>query len=754
MGRKSVACAVACALVAAMAAAPAPVLAASGDITEFTIPTAASSPQGIATGPDGNLWFTEFSSGKVGRLTPGGTFTEFTIATSNSQPTDITAGPDGNLWFTELHASKIGKLTPSGFLLEYMTLTPNSFPNGITNGPDGNLWFAEGGANKIARVTTSGLMSEHPIPTASSNALSVATGSDGNLWFTELIGNKIGRLTLTNVFTEFPIPTANSQPGVITAGPDGSLWFTELNANKIGRITTAGVITEFAIPTASSTPDFITTGLDGNLWFTEGNANQIGRITPAGVVTEYPIPTAGSSPTGLAVGPDGDIWFTESATNKIGRLQVAPAAVLPAMANAAYGGYTTVAEIQNVGSAAASVAIRYFDSTGAPVGSGDSMTTLPVNGTWTVHQDNGHGLASGQAGSAMVFSNQPLATFVNEFASGGGDATSYTGINPSSTSGSMLFAPAIANNAYGGYTTGIGLVNIGVAPTNVAVTYRDSTGAVVKTQFLQGVASGSYQALYSGDTALGLPNGFAGTATITSSAGALAAVINETGPGGQFSSYDAVPAGSTTLFAPVALRNAFGGYNTGMGIQNTTGVAGTVSINYYNSSGTATTTTASIAANGYLGVYQGIDIATDGSYTAKLTSTVAVATIVNEVAPSSTSAKQSTAYNTFSSGSTTLHLPLVESAGSDGWSTGEGIMNTGSAVANVTVVYYDTSTGTMIGTPDSMSLQPNAFWGLYQPAGGLPGGDRASVTVVTQGGQVAVICNESSATSFMSYGGQ
>ena len=46
-------------------------------------------------------------------------------------------------------------------------------------------------------------------------------------------------------------------------------------------------------------------------------------------------------------------------------------------------------------------------------------------------------------------------------------------------------------------------------------------------------------------------------------------------------------------------------------------------------------------------------------------------------------------------------------------------------------------------------------WGLYQPTGGLPNGTRASAVVTTSGGgQVAVICNESNATSFMSYSGQ
>jgi hypothetical protein len=281
---------------------------------------------------------------------------------------------------------------------------------------------------------------------------------------------------------------------------------------------------------------------------------------------------------------------------------------------------------------------------------------------------------------------------------------------------------------------------------------------VVKTQTVSSLAAHAYRALYSGDAVLALPAGFAGTATITSSAGPLGAVVNETGPGGQFSSYDAVPSGSITLNVPVALNNAFGGYFTGMGIQNTTGSPGLLSVTYYDAAGTPTVKNFTIPASGSLGVYQGS--ATDGppvgAYTAVIqSSTVALAAIVNEVATSTTSAMQATSYNTFGTGSSSLHLALVENAGSDPWNTGEGIMNTGTSSAAVQVTYYDTVTGAAIGTPQAQALAPHAFWGVYQPTGGLPSGTRATAVITTSsGGQVAVICNESSTTTFMSYDGQ
>ena len=48
-------------------------------VTEFVVPTTASDISSITAGPDGNLWFTEFDTNKIGRITPAGVFTEFVV---------------------------------------------------------------------------------------------------------------------------------------------------------------------------------------------------------------------------------------------------------------------------------------------------------------------------------------------------------------------------------------------------------------------------------------------------------------------------------------------------------------------------------------------------------------------------------------------------------------------------------------------------------------------------------------------------
>ena len=76
----------------------------------------------ITTGPDGNLWFTEFTENKIDKISPvTGAITQYSISTANTGPSGITSGPDGNLWFTELFTNKIGKISlKDGKITEYV----------------------------------------------------------------------------------------------------------------------------------------------------------------------------------------------------------------------------------------------------------------------------------------------------------------------------------------------------------------------------------------------------------------------------------------------------------------------------------------------------------------------------------------------------------------------------------------------------------------------------------------------------------
>src|SRR5229473_1064862 len=160
-----------------------------------------SKPSGIAAGPDGALWFTNYGNGSIGRITTAGKVTTYTDP-SISLPYGIAAGPDGALWFTELftsYQSSIGRITTAGKVTNY-TDPSISRPAWIAAGPDGALWFTKYGNGSIGRITTAGAVTNYTDPSINL-PYGIAAGPDGALWFTEFIDigsghmNSIGRIT-------------------------------------------------------------------------------------------------------------------------------------------------------------------------------------------------------------------------------------------------------------------------------------------------------------------------------------------------------------------------------------------------------------------------------------------------------------------------------------------------------------------------------------------------------------------------------
>jgi streptogramin lyase len=383
-------------------------------INEFATPTPSSIPYFITAGPDGNVWFTENRSNKIGQITPQGSIAEFPIlpVTSNANPAGITTGPDGNVWFTESNANKIGRIMPDGtHNTEFSIPSSNSGPLQITSGPDGGLWFSEVNAHKIGRLDpATGHVAEFPVSNVtaySEGGTSLAFGPDGDLWFTEPSANMIGRITPDgSQIIELPIPTPGSVPVGITAGPDGNLWFVERNGNQIARINPSNYsVREFKIPTANSIPEQVTTAPDGNLWFTEYSADKIGRISPDGKIEEFATPISGSRPYSITAGPDGNIWFTENGASKIGELNL----TLPASRFVVSAPSTSTAGtpfgITITALDAANRTVTGYTGT-VHLTSSDSLATLPADYTFTADDNGVHTFSNGvtllTAGTQMV----------------------------------------------------------------------------------------------------------------------------------------------------------------------------------------------------------------------------------------------------------------------------------------------------------------------------------------------------------------
>ncbi len=316
--------------------------------TEYPTPTLNSTPNEIIKGPDGNVWFTEFTGNRLGNIDALGHITESaTLANANSAPNGLNIGPDGAVWFTEDNVGvrdAVGRIaTISGPITEWdgpSGIPSSSGPYDIITGLDsttGNqtLWFTESGGQPsggIMEITTAGVASQVWSGSASQYD-QITKGPDGALWFTEwATGGKIYRIDSTKTVTPYPI-SATADPYDLVAGPDGNIWFTEYYGSKVGRMCVkgcapVGTVTEFATA-ANSQPNGITVGSDGNLYVAEYGGNAIARVTTGGTVTEFPIPTTtlnnvagGPGPVFITTGSDGNLWATEYNANNI--LKVVP----------------------------------------------------------------------------------------------------------------------------------------------------------------------------------------------------------------------------------------------------------------------------------------------------------------------------------------------------------------------------------------------------------------------------------------------
>jgi virginiamycin B lyase len=308
-------------------AAPA---AAAPTVTEFPLPTANAGAGDIVLGPDGNLWFTEKTANKIGRVTPGDppVIQEFDVASTFAEPFNITVGPDNRIWFSgkNNNAGGVGRMNPAnpadvqGFG-GYAVMTPA----GIAAGPDGAIWLGDQGG-KVVRIdpATGSELGVSDIDLTGFNIRNISPGPPGdpNVWVTDF-GGKIARVAPTGpagVVTPFDVPGDGTWD--ITVGPDGNLWYTapEGNNSKIGRITPAGEFgTQFDVTDAGDQLG-ITVGPDGALWFAQAVANDIGRMTTTGEFSQVGGLTAGARPEYIAAGPANTLWFTEKDGNRIGRI--------------------------------------------------------------------------------------------------------------------------------------------------------------------------------------------------------------------------------------------------------------------------------------------------------------------------------------------------------------------------------------------------------------------------------------------------
>jgi hypothetical protein len=233
-------------------------------------------------------------------------------------------------------------------------------------------------------------------------------------------------------------------------------------------------------------------------------------------------------------------------------------------------GYSTYFNVQNLGSADATVNIQYVHGLSGTDAT-EPAVTIKAGAAHQYVQSSNANLGAVFVGIAKVTSDQPVAVTVNE--DGGAQFLTYDGLPASKASSSSLLPLVMANNS--GFFTGIGVTNVGSAATDVTITYAPNSltgagacGALTPTVFPGVAANSGVFALQNASDPQFATCSYVGSATVTSSGQNVVAVVNQLG-GPYASAYEGFsPADATaTIKLPLVMANN-SGYFTGIQVQN------------------------------------------------------------------------------------------------------------------------------------------------------------------------------------------
>jgi hypothetical protein len=103
------------------------------------------------------MWYQGVGGEDIGRITTGGDLTTFPLPSGQEASWEqISPGPDGNVWFAE-YTNDVGMITPGGAITNYPLPTLNGVgvsPAGVAAGSSGTVVFTEGFGNHLGEITT------------------------------------------------------------------------------------------------------------------------------------------------------------------------------------------------------------------------------------------------------------------------------------------------------------------------------------------------------------------------------------------------------------------------------------------------------------------------------------------------------------------------------------------------------------------------------------------------------------------------
>ena len=182
------------------------------------------------------------------------------LPTSESGPSALLLDDNGNMWFAEALSGKIGVVDSKTFeITEFAPDTPLDEPFALLFDKSGSLWIAEHIGPGITKFDPILETFDHvKAPNPESLPFGMAIDKYDNIWFGQHVIDELGVYDPYNdQLIEVSIPTPESFTQFITADDKGDIWFVEQRTKKLGVVSISSVPGQArAITDGGSGPSF------------------------------------------------------------------------------------------------------------------------------------------------------------------------------------------------------------------------------------------------------------------------------------------------------------------------------------------------------------------------------------------------------------------------------------------------------------------------------------------------------------------
>ena len=166
------------------------------------------------------------------------------LPTSESGPSALLLDDNGNMWFAEALSGKIGVVDSKTFeITEFAPDTPLDEPFALLFDKSGSLWIAEHIGPGITKFDPILETFDHvKAPNPESLPFGMAIDKYDNIWFGQHVIDELGVYDPYNdQLIEVSIPTPESFTQFITADDKGDIWFVEQRTKKLGVVSISSV---------------------------------------------------------------------------------------------------------------------------------------------------------------------------------------------------------------------------------------------------------------------------------------------------------------------------------------------------------------------------------------------------------------------------------------------------------------------------------------------------------------------------------